>query len=99
TACGAGSSVAQQLLERSGERARIAWRHGRAEPAGLDERTDRVAGSRDHGKPRPQVVEHAGAVRELRLDVVEMGADTEVRVEQHVLSLVVRHPTIVEEDV
>ena len=51
------------------------------------------------GQRRPQVVEDAGAERERGLDVVEVGADPDVGLQQVVLALVVVDPALVEEDV
>ena len=53
---------------------------------------ERVAARGDHREPGPQVVEHAGAVGEARLEVVVVGGHAEVGLQQPRAALLVGHP-------
>ena len=88
-----GVGVGEELEQRLFQRVDVFGGDGVTDAALLDDVGERVAARGHHRQPGPEVVEDAGAERELGLDVVEVRADAEIGLEQVVLPVVVRRPT------
>src|SRR5215510_9458736 len=86
-ASGVARLVVQELVDRLLEGFDILGGNGDARTMAVDEIGERIAGCRDHGQSGPEVVEDPRAVRELRLDVIEVGADAEICFEEVVLTV------------
>src|SRR5262249_27595634 len=93
-----GLAVAQQRFERCDPAICVSRCEGAPEPTALDELAEHVAAGRDDGQAGPEAVEQPGAKREPALEVVEVRRDTDVRLEEVRAPLLVRDPTLVEED-
>ena len=88
--------VAEQGGERRGEALVVLRRDRLAERAAVHQLADRVARRHHRRQPRPEVVEHARAEREARLEMVVVGAHAHVGLEQVRPALGVGHPARVE---
>ena len=79
---GAGIGIVEQRGERVGERRRVLGCHGAPDAGGRDEVGERVAAGGDDRQPGPEVVEHTGAEGEPGLQMVVVGGDPEVGVQE-----------------
>ena len=96
---GVGRAAAvEDLGERGGEAVRVAGRRGGAEVLALDPLGEVVAAGADDRQARPDAVEQAGAVGEARLEMVAVGGDGAVGLQQPRAALLVRDPAVVEAD-
>ena len=91
--------IRREREQGPGHGGRVLGGNGDPQLPALDRVGEGVARGADHRQPRPQVVEDASAEGEPGLDVIEVGGDADVGVEQPVGALVVRNPVRVEEDV
>ena len=88
--------VGQQRPARGRERVGVLRRDGAAEAAALDQVGQRVARRAHVREARPQVVEHPGPEGEAGLEVVVVGGDAEVGLQQPRPPLRVGDPVVVD---
>ncbi len=86
-------------LDGRGDRSRITIGNRRSHTCRSDVFRQRVAPGEDARQSGPEIVEHACAEREIRLDVVQVRAHAHVSVEEVRTSPVVRDPARIEEHV
>ena len=85
--------------KRLGDSIGIARAHRDAQTASPDFFGQRVPRSQDHRESGPEIIEHPGSERESGFDVIGVHAGSHVSIEQKRGSIVIGHPTLVEENV
>jgi hypothetical protein len=78
--------------DRGGHRLGVVFGNGKSCSCCCNGLAELVTNGRDDGQSRPKRVQEARSVREQRFEVASVRAHGEVRIEEHVRTLVVRHP-------